>query len=127
MGNLQVFQQEKTLQKLQPKIRYLGKRLGDFWELRHVGDIRQAGVMVGIELVLDRESKSSFPTELRVGHQVILEACRRGVILRPLGDVIVLMPPLSISQVELKTLLDVAYESIKAVTEGKQTTGNKRK
>jgi adenosylmethionine-8-amino-7-oxononanoate aminotransferase len=127
MGNLQVFQQEKTLQKLQPKIRYLGKRLGDFWELRHVGDIRQAGVMVGIELVLDRESKSSFPAELRVGHQVILEARRRGVILRPLGDVIVLMPPLSISQAELKTLLDVAYESIKAVTEGRQTTGNKRK
>ncbi|PYV42457.1 MAG: adenosylmethionine--8-amino-7-oxononanoate transaminase, partial [Acidobacteria bacterium] len=126
LGSLQVFHQKKTLEKLQSKIRYLGKRLEDFWELPHVGDIRQAGFMVGIELVLDRGSRSSFPAELRVGHRVILDARRRGVILRPLGDVIVLMPPLSISRAELKTLLDVTCQSIKAVTEGGPTTGNKR-
>ena len=54
----------------------------------------------------------------RVGHQVIREARKKGVIIRPLGDVIVLMPPLTISEDEFKTLLDVVCESIKKVTEG---------
>ncbi len=116
LANLEVFRKEKTLQKLQPKIRYLRTRLAEFWELAHVGDVRQEGFMVGIELVLDRGTKDRFPADLRIGHQVILEARKRGVILRPLGDVIVLMPPLSISREELRILLDVAYESIKVVT-----------
>jgi adenosylmethionine-8-amino-7-oxononanoate aminotransferase len=117
LANLEIFRQEKTLKKLQNKIRYLEERLRDFETLRHVGHIRQAGFMVGIELVQDRASKKSFPRKKRIGHRVILEARRRGVILRPLGDVIVLMPPLSIALQELKTLLDVTHESIKAATE----------
>jgi adenosylmethionine---8-amino-7-oxononanoate aminotransferase len=115
-ANLEVFKGEKTLQKLQPKIRYLRERLAEFWEIPFVGDIRQAGFMAGIELVQDRATKKPFPDARRIGHQVILEARRRGVILRPLRDVIVLMPPLSISREELKVLLNVTYESIKAAT-----------
>ena len=61
--------------------------------------------MVGIEL-------QGFSFEARIGHQVILEARKRGAILRPLGDVIVLMPPLSINKQELKKLLKITYESI---------------
>jgi adenosylmethionine-8-amino-7-oxononanoate aminotransferase len=72
--------------------------------------------MVGIELVKDKKTKEEFPPAARVGHQVILEARKRGAILRPLGDVIVLMPPLSINQKQLKELLSITYESIKAVT-----------
>jgi adenosylmethionine-8-amino-7-oxononanoate aminotransferase len=117
LANLETFRREKTLRRLQSKMRYLEKRLKEFRTLRHVGDIRQAGFMVGIELVQDRNSKKSFPVRERVGREVILEARRRGVILRPLGDVVVLMPPLSIARQELKTLLEVAYESIKTVTE----------
>ena len=63
--------------------------------------------MVGIELVSDKK---------RVGHQVILEARKRGAILRPLGDVIVLMPPLGITLQELKKLLEITYEAIKKIT-----------
>ena len=117
LANLETFRAEKTLQKLQPKIRYLRERLNEFWGLCHVGDIRQAGFMVGIELVKDKSAKTPYPASRRVGHAVILEARRRGVILRPLGNVIVLMPPLSISRSELKFLLDVTYESIRATTE----------
>lgn len=116
-ANLDLFKSEKTLQKLQPKIAFLRQRLTDFWQLPHVGDIRQAGFMVGIELVKDRDLKSPYAAKDRIGHVVVLEARRRGVILRPLGNVIVLMPPLSISRAELKSLLDATYESIAASTQ----------
>ena len=72
--------------------------------------------MVGIELVEDKESKKPFPLERKMGARVILEARKRGVILRPLGDVIVIMPPLSISLDHLEKLLEVIFHSIKEVT-----------
>jgi adenosylmethionine-8-amino-7-oxononanoate aminotransferase len=73
--------------------------------------------MVGIELVSDRRTKELFPIEKRTGHRVIMEARKRGVIIRPLGDVIVLMPSLSISAGEIDRLCNAVYESIRVVTE----------
>jgi adenosylmethionine-8-amino-7-oxononanoate aminotransferase len=126
LANLKIFRQEKTLKRLQTKIRYLKERLKQFSTLRHVGDVRQAGFMVGIELVQDRHLKRSFPVRDRAGHRVVLEARRRGIILRPLGDVIVVMPPLSITLRQLKNLLDVIHESIRIVTEKTNRAGAKR-
>ena len=117
-ANLDLFKSDNTLQKLKPKIAYLKRRLADFWRLPHVGDIRQAGFMVGIELVKDGGSKLPYPARDRIGHAVGMEARRRGVLLRPLGNVVVLMPPLSISLAELKVLLDVTHASVDAATKG---------
>jgi adenosylmethionine-8-amino-7-oxononanoate aminotransferase len=72
--------------------------------------------MVGIEVVADRESREPFPPKHRVGHKVIMEARRRGLIIRPLGDVVVLMPPLAISEEEIDRLCEITYESIRVVT-----------
>src|SRR5207244_1244963 len=71
---------------------------------RHVGEIRQAGLMCGIELVADRGSKARFPVDARVGHRVCLAMRERGIFIRPLGDVIVVMPPLSSTDAELRQL-----------------------
>ena len=117
IANLEVFEEEKVLLSLKKKIRLLTKQLKSFETLSHVGDIRQSGFMVGIELVANPKTKKSFEIKEKIGHRVILEARKRGVIIRPLGDVIVLMPPLSISEKELNTLCDVTFESIKKVTE----------
>ena len=117
LANLAVFEQERVLDALQLKIKLLKKKLKAFYNLSHVGDVRQCGFMVGIELVEDRDSKKPYPLQKKIGQRVILEARRRGVIIRPLGDVIVLMPPLSISARELEKLTDVVYESIQTVTE----------
>ncbi len=118
LASLKLFASEKILERMQPKIDYLRNRLvKEFFPLEHVTDIRQWGFMVGIELAADKQSRRSYPVEQRIGHKVILEARRRGVIIRPLGDVIILMPPLSIEDDELKTLLDVVHAAIKAVTE----------
>ncbi|HOY08838.1 MAG TPA: adenosylmethionine--8-amino-7-oxononanoate transaminase [Candidatus Omnitrophota bacterium] len=116
LANLSIFEKEQTLQKLQPKIKYLTKALQRFSALPHVGDIRQKGFMVGIELVADKTLKTPYAWKDKIGVRVCWEARAKGVILRPLGDVIVLMPPLSVSRSEMDQLLDAAYEAVKNVT-----------
>jgi adenosylmethionine-8-amino-7-oxononanoate aminotransferase len=93
----------------------LRKELKKFYQIAAVGEIRQKGLMVGIELVADRKRKTPFPVEARIGHKVVLEARKKGVIIRPLGDVIVLMPPLSITEKELTRLTQVVFDSIETV------------
>jgi adenosylmethionine-8-amino-7-oxononanoate aminotransferase len=66
-------------------------------------------------LVADRKRKTPFPMEAKVGLKIVLEARKRGVIIRPLGDVMVLMPPLSITREELKRLTQVVFDSIEVV------------
>ncbi len=112
LANLELFEKNKILEKLKPKIKLLEKRLQDFYELPWVGDIRQAGFMAGIELVRNRKTKEPFPLKEKAGIRVIQKAREKGAILRPLGNVIVLMPPLAISQNELNRLLDITYTSI---------------
>ena len=68
--------------------------------------------MAGIELVKDRKTRAPFGMEEKIGVQVIMRAREKGAILRPLGPVVVLMPPLAISTRELHQLLDITYESI---------------
>jgi adenosylmethionine---8-amino-7-oxononanoate aminotransferase len=117
LASLELFQREKIIESMQARIGYVRKRLQDeFLRLPHVSDVRQWGYMIGVELVEDKAHKS-YPPERRIGHKVILEARKHGVMIRPLGDVIVLMPPLSITDEELKMLLDVVLDSIQIVTE----------
>jgi adenosylmethionine-8-amino-7-oxononanoate aminotransferase len=107
LANLRLFEQERTLEKLQPKIELLGELVRRLRALPHVGEIRRRGLMCGIEL-------DGFPVSARMGHRVTLEARRRGAIVRPLGDVVVLMPPLSIEETELRRLVEIVGESIEA-------------
>ena len=91
LANLEAFESERTILRLQPKIRLLGELLEEVAEMPEVAEVRGRGFMVGIDL-------GEHDPALRVGHRVTLEARRRGAIIRPLGDTIVLMPPLSISE-----------------------------
>jgi adenosylmethionine-8-amino-7-oxononanoate aminotransferase len=116
LANMEIFEQERTLENLQGKIEHLTNRLQPFVSQEHVGEIRQRGFMVGIELVADKESKEPYLPKEKIGHRVIMEARKHGVIIRPLGDVIILMPPLGISIDELDRLCDAVYRSIPAIT-----------
>jgi adenosylmethionine-8-amino-7-oxononanoate aminotransferase len=117
LANLDLFDKEAILKKLSGKIAQMRQGLQRFWQLRHVGDVRQLGFMVGIELVQDRDTRKPYPYEDKVGIKVIQEARRRGLILRPLVDTIILMPPLSISGKEMEELLEITYDAIEQVTE----------
>ncbi len=117
LKSLQLFQQDNLLAELQHKIAGLKQRLDGFKSMPHVGNIRQCGMAAGIELVENKETGAPYPWEDRVGIKVCLEARKHGVFSRPLGNTIVIFPPLVISTSELDTLLRVLYESIQTVTE----------
>jgi len=117
LASLDVFEREKTLRRMQPRIEYLRHKLLPVRELVHVGDIRQKGFMVGIELVKDKISKEPYLWEEKIGARVCQKVRERGVILRPLGNVVVLMPPLSIKQPEMDHLLATTAWAIREVTE----------
>ena len=119
LASLELFRKEKTLRRLRPKIKLLRQVLERFKELEHVGEVRQAGFMVGIELVRDRKTREPYPIEQKTGIRVVLECRRHGVIIRPLGNVIVLMPPLAITEAQLKRFVEVVYQAVRTVTDQK--------
>jgi adenosylmethionine-8-amino-7-oxononanoate aminotransferase len=117
LASLRVFEEEHTLERLQPKIAHLRVRLArEVAPLPHTGEVRQQGVMIGIELVADRARRTPYDPAARVGQRIVRAARARGVVIRPLGSVIVLMPPLAISMAELDRLIDVARDAIVEVT-----------
>ncbi len=114
---LDIFQRENTIESLKPKIVTLETFLHDISELAHVGDVRNKGMMAGIELVKDKATKEPYPWEDKMGWRVAYYAREKGVIIRPLGNVVVIMPPLSISLENLEQLLKVIKEGIISVTQ----------
>ncbi|HEY3019524.1 MAG TPA: aminotransferase class III-fold pyridoxal phosphate-dependent enzyme, partial [Solirubrobacteraceae bacterium] len=110
LANLEIFARERTLERLPRKIDLLAAALEEHVApLAAVREIRRCGLMVGIEL-------AGFPLEARMGHRVVLAARRRGAMIRPLGDVIVLMPPLAMSEAELLALVRATAEAIADAT-----------
>jgi len=111
LANLDAFEEERTIERLQPKIALLEELLTGIEAMPGVAEVRQRGFMVGIDL-------GEHDPALRLGHRVTLEARKRGAIVRPLGDVTILMPPLSISEEELRELVAIASDSIRAAVAG---------
>ncbi len=107
LANLDVFESERTIERLQPKIRLLWELLDGVAAMPEVAEVRGRGFMVGIDL-------GEHEPSLRMGHRVTVEARRRGAFVRPLGDTVVLMPPLSISTEDLRELVEIAADSVRA-------------
>ena len=116
LANIEVFKKEKTLSRLQPKIKTMARLLRPLRRLPHVGDVRQRGFIVAVELVEDARAQQPYPLEARMGHRVAMDARRRGLLLRPIGNVMILMPPLSTSLPELRRMVEILHASIEAVT-----------
>jgi len=117
LANLALFKKEKTIQKMQNKIKVFKKALAGISGFPHVGEVRQRGFMAGIELVKNKETKEGYSLKEKTAWKVCALARQKGLIIRPLGNVIVLMPPLSISVQELKSLCRITAEAIKEATE----------
>lgn len=112
IASLDLFESEQLVSQVEAKSKRLRDRLSGLADHPNVGSIRGRGLMVGIELVKDRATKASFDSEQLIGRRVCQAAVSRGVWIRPLGDVVILMPPLVASDDELDLLADVVMESI---------------
>ncbi len=115
-ASIRLMKDRKVVEGLPAKIAALSRALAPAARMPHVGEVRQRGLMVGIELVRDRATKEEYAYALRAGHQVILEARKLGAILRPLGNVVVLLPPLAMTEAQLEALAAIALASIEKVT-----------
>ncbi len=106
LATLDLFDEQQTLAGVQTRALELAELLRPLAAMQHVGSVRQRGLIAAIELVRDKRTAEPWPWSERWGHRVCAAALQRGVWLRPLGNVIVIMPPLSINQPELKQLVD---------------------
>ena len=116
---LDLFEKEKTLERLRGKISLLEDWLKDVEKLDNVGNVRNAGFIAGVELVKDKKTKAPYDWAEKIGWSVARHARENGVLIRPLGNVIVIMPPLSISEQNLKKLLEVLRSAIISATGNK--------
>ena len=117
LASLDVFEKDRVLARITALAAGLGQRLAPLADLEHVGEVRQRGLMVGIELVADRESRRPFPAAEAAGAAACEAARKRGAWVRPLGDVVVLMPPYCISDESLASLVDAVKQGIVEATE----------
>jgi adenosylmethionine---8-amino-7-oxononanoate aminotransferase len=115
LASLDAFEEERTLALLEPKMALLAQLIEDLVEpLPHVAEVRRCGFMCGIELAAG--GVRPYEPAARMGHQVTLAARARGAIVRPLGDVVILMPPLAIEADVLEELVEITADSIAAAT-----------
>jgi adenosylmethionine---8-amino-7-oxononanoate aminotransferase len=116
LATLDIFDEEKTLDALPEKIARLGEHLARIGRLPHVGHTRQCGLIAGIELVRDRATKEPYPWAEKRGMRVCDHARTEGVLLRPLGNVLVIMPPLAVTLAQLDRIAGAVEHGIAAAT-----------
>jgi len=112
IANIDIFEQEKVIEQVRVKSSLLEKLLDPLKNHPHVGDIRQKGLMAGIEIVQNKSARTPYPLEEKTGYRVCTKAREMGLILRPIGNIIVLMPPLSISSAALKKMVSIIASAI---------------
>jgi len=115
LASLRLFQTNRVLANVHRNTLFLEQRLSRLENHPHVGEVRQKGIIVGIELVRDRESNEAFPPSARIGHRVTLAARERGAIIRPLGDIIEIFPAPAMPERVLDELCQIVCDSIDAV------------
>lgn len=116
VANLEYFRKKRVLQKARGQIALLSKELKKIAALPHVGDVRQCGMMTGIELVQNKKARAPYPIQEQRGARVCRAARRHGVLIRPLGNVIVLLPPFSFTPAQIRRLCAAVRQSIIEVT-----------
>jgi adenosylmethionine-8-amino-7-oxononanoate aminotransferase len=115
LASLELFEKNDLVAAVQRKAAELATLLEPLRALPHVGDIRQKGFMVGIELVADQSTREPFDPKRRLGAEVCAKIRRHGVIVRPLGDVLVLMPPLAMETADLRKIVDAVATEVAAI------------
>jgi adenosylmethionine---8-amino-7-oxononanoate aminotransferase len=120
LKNIELIEKRNLVSDVQRKAQALAGKLQKLYELPIVGDIRQKGLMIGIEIVKDKKTKEIFDRSEQIEHKIILEARKRGLIIRPLGPVITFIPVLAMTDDELETAVNIIFDSIAEMVTIKQ-------
>ncbi len=109
LASLQIFKTEDTLKKNEVLEKVLARCAAKFWEHPNVGDVRQEGLICAIEIVRDFETREAFPFAERIGHRVCEAARKHGLLTRPIGDVLVLMPPYCVTEEQVAKMFEALW------------------
>ena len=115
MASLEILQSEKSVRQRSQLQKNLQEELQSLWSLPNVGDVRQVGLVAGIELVENWRTRKPFALRERAGIRVCETMAKRGVLTRPVGNVIVLMPPYCTTREQLQKMVSALREAVKAV------------
>ena len=115
LANLKIFETEKTLQKNKVLEKHLAASAARFWEHPNVGDVRQEGLICAIEIVQDFATRQAFPFTERIGHRICEAARAHGLLTRPVGDVLVLMPPYCTTETQLAQMVEALWMGLNEV------------
>ena len=116
LATLEIFKTQNVLEQNQVLSKTLAAVVEDFKNLPHVGDVRQRGMIAAIEMVKDPATKQAYPWQERRGLRVYQHALSKGVLLRPLGNVVYFMPPYIINEQQIQEMADVARRGIEMAT-----------
>lgn len=112
LATLEIFQQQNIIENNRVLAQTMAKVAERFHDHPHVAEVRQTGMILAIELVKNKQTREPFPWQERRGLRVYQYALTKGVLLRPLGNVIYFMPPYVIAEKELELLAEVAWQGI---------------
>ncbi|MBB6445165.1 adenosylmethionine-8-amino-7-oxononanoate aminotransferase [Bacillus benzoevorans] len=116
---LQIFADEHVIEQNREKSNFMKEYAASVFQHQpYIGEYRQTGMVGAIELVINKETKEPFPSEERVGYQIYKLALEKGLLLRPLGNILYFMPPYVITKEEIKTMIDLANEAIQQWKQG---------
>ncbi len=115
LASLQIFKSEDTLQKNSVLEKALANELVRFWDHPHVGDVRQEGLICAIEIVHDFKTREPFPFTERIGHRICEAARKHGLLTRPVGDVLILIPPYCVTEDQLAQMIEALWLGLKEV------------
>jgi adenosylmethionine-8-amino-7-oxononanoate aminotransferase len=118
LASIKLFEEQDMLEGVKTKALFVERKLEALKDRPHVGEIRQKGLMIGVELVRDKGSREPYDWADRIGVRTTMRARELGMLTRPLGNVVVLIPPLASTEEELGAMTDILVESIIDVTEG---------
>jgi adenosylmethionine---8-amino-7-oxononanoate aminotransferase len=116
LASINIFEKDSTLQKIAPKNDIIDNTLSELSELNHVGDVRHRGLMAAVELVRDKVTREAYAWQEKMGWKIAYDMRSRGVVIRPLGHILVIMPPLAIGEDNLKYFMSALKKSIVEVT-----------
>ncbi len=124
LRNLELYESERLIDSLKDKIKFLRDRVREFEDFGIVGDVRGLGFFAAIELVKDRETKEPFTAEDKINYRITKYAMEKGVFLRPIVNVMFIVPPLAIDMENLEKILDVAEYVVRRIENECSGSGN---